>query len=192
MKSFKLILLASALGLAALSTAQAADISTPQPEAPIVDTPEEYAALGWYLRGDIGWSFLEWSGGEDDSALTAGGGVGYKFNDNMRTDLRVDWAGDYNIGGGDDQSVTTVLGNMYFDWANESAFTPYVGAGAGYGWVNSDQDDDDGFAYALMAGVSVNLSENVAIDTGYRFRDVVVEGSDPYEHQITTGIRFGF
>lgn len=191
MKSFKLALLASALSLAGMAAAQAADISEP---VPVPETPQEYAAMGWYLRGDIGWSFLEWSGGDDDSALVVGGGVGYRWSENMRSDLRVDWAGDYDTGDNGDLNTTTVLGNLYFDWANESAFTPYLGAGVGYGWVNAsgDGDDDDGFAYALMAGVSVKLADTISLDTGYRFRDVLISGPDPYEHQIMTGLRFEF
>ena len=90
--------------------------------------------MGFYLRGDLGWSFLDW--GDDDSAFAVGGGVGYQFNDYLRSDLRVDWSGDYDIGDGADASLTTVLGNIYFDWANDSIFTPYVGAGAGYGWAS--------------------------------------------------------
>jgi opacity protein-like surface antigen len=111
----------------------------------------------------------------------------------MRADLRLDWAGDYDVAPGADLSVSSVLGNLYFDWVNNSSFTPYVGAGLGYGWTNaSPGNDKDGFAYGLMAGVTVDLTDNIAIDTEYRFRDVMVSGSDPYEHQIMTGLRFEF
>ncbi len=99
--------------------------------------------MGFYLRGDLGWSFLEWSGGDDDSAVSLGGGVGYQFNDNMRADVTVDWAGEYDVAPGADMSTTTVLGNLYFDWANDSAFTPYVGAGLGYGWVDDTPSGND-------------------------------------------------
>ena len=78
---------------------------------------EEYQEMGFYLRGDIGWSFLDW--GEDDNALTVGGGVGYQFNDYLRSDVRVDWSGDYDVGADADLNMTTVLGNLYFDFPNE-------------------------------------------------------------------------
>ena len=129
MKAFKISLLASLLLLPVAVSAQAADL---QPEV----TAAESEAIGFYLRGDLGWSFLEWSGGSDDSAVSFGGGVGYQFNPNMRADVTADWAGDYGVAPGADMSTTTVLGNLYFDWANDSAFTPYVGAGLGYGWVD--------------------------------------------------------
>ena len=94
-------------------------------------TPEAVVtASGFYLRGDGGWSWL--STDEDDNSVgVLGGGVGYQFNDNLRTDIRGDWAGI----GNDDTSFTTVLGNVYFDIPTETIMTPYLGAGLGYGWA---------------------------------------------------------
>ncbi len=184
MKVFKISLLASLLLLPVAVSAQAADLDPAAPES---------EAMGLYLRGDLGWSFLEWSGGSDDSALMLGGGVGYQFNDNMRADVTLDWAGDYDVAPGADMSTMTVLGNLYFDWANDSAFTPYVGAGLGYGWVNdTPTGDKSGIAYGLTAGVAMTLTDSVDIDVGYRFRDTLVSGSDPQEHVISTGVRFSF
>ena len=186
MKVFKISLLASLLSLPVAVSAQAADL---QPEV----TAAESEAMGFYLRGDLGWSFLEWSGGSDDSAVSFGGGVGYQFNPNMRADVTADWAGDYGVAPGADMSTTTVLGNLYFDWANDSAFTPYVGAGLGYGWIDdTPSGSDSGIAYGLAAGVSMGLTDNIDLDVGYRFRDVMISGSDPQEHQISAGVRFNF
>ena len=185
MRAYKKIILAGAfLGLAG-SVAQAADID------PVIPS-DTYQNMGFYLRADVGWSFLEWSEG-DDSNWAAGVGAGYRFNDNLRVDGRVDYAGEYHVAPGANMSVTTALANAYFDIPTGTAFTPYLGAGAGYGWGTVDGGDDkDGFAYALMAGVGVNLSDNVALDVGYRFREIMASGADPMEHQILTGIRFGF
>ena len=189
MQVFKIVLLASLAVLPFSAIAQAADPAPDFTPAPVEDSE----AMGFYLRSDLGWSFLEWSGGDDDSALVLGGGVGYQFNDNMRADVTVDWAGEYDVAPGADMSTTTVLGNLYFDWANDSAFTPYVGAGVGYGWVDdTPSGSDDGFAYGLAAGVSMGLFDKVDLDVGYRFRDVMISGSDPQEHQISAGIRFNF
>ncbi len=69
---------------------------------------DDTEVTSFYLRGDLGWSFLEWSGGDDDSAVSLGGGVGYQFNENMRADITADWAGDYNVAPGADMSTTTV------------------------------------------------------------------------------------
>jgi len=188
MKVFKLVLLVGFAALPFAAAAQAADLG-PAPEVAV----EDNEVTGLYLRGDIGWSFLEWSGGSDDSALVLGGGVGYQFNDNMRADLTADWAGNYDVAPGADMSTTTVLGNLYFDWANDSAFTPYVGAGIGYGWVDdAPSGNDSGIAYGLAAGVSMGLTDNIDLDVGYRFRDVMISGSDPMDHQVSAGIRFNF
>lgn len=184
MTVFKISLLAGAMLASAGFAAQAAE-----PDVPAGD----YQAMGFYLRGDLGWSFLDWSGGSNDDAFALGAGAGYRFYDNLRADLRLDWAGDYDVAPGADLSVSSVLGNLYFDVANDSSFTPYVGAGLGYGWTNlSPGTDRDGVAYALMAGVTVDLTDNIVLDAGYRFRDVMVSGSDPYEHQFLTGLRFEF
>ena len=186
MKAFKISLLVSLLLLPAAVSAQAADLDPATPQS-------EGEAVGLYLRGDLGWSFLEWSGGDDDSALAAGGGVGYRFNDNRRADVTLDWAGDYNVAPGADMSTTTVLGNLYFDWANDSAFTPYVGAGLGYGWVNdTPSGDESGIAYGLATGVAMKLTDSVDLDVGYRFRDTMISGSDPQEHIVSAGVRFNF
>jgi opacity protein-like surface antigen len=156
---------------------------------PVVETPFP----SWYVRGDIGWSFLEWSGGDDDSAIALGAGIGYRFSEALRFDVRGDFAGDYDIGGGTDIDVWTVLANGYFDIPTGTMITPYLGAGIGYGWVNaSPGGDDDGLAFALMGGASIDLSQSTAIDIGYRFRDVLIDGPDTQEHQILAGIRFSF
>jgi hypothetical protein len=132
-KMIRIALLGSAMMLGFATASQAADPYTPPVAA---ETPQDYANMGWYLRGDIGWSFLRWSGGDDDSAVSLGGGVGYQFNDYLRSDLRVDWAGDYDIGGGADMNVTTILGNLYLDVPTGTMITPYVGGGVGYGWAS--------------------------------------------------------
>lgn len=189
MTTLKFALLGAAMmaGLGA-TAAKAADPYV-EPEV----TAQDYQNMGWYLRGDIGWSFLQWSGGRDDSAVTAGGGVGYQFNDHLRSDVRVDWSGNYNVAPGADLSMTTILGNGYFDFSNDSMFTPYLGVGAGYGWASVDGNKDkDGFTYALMAGVSVDLSERFALDAGYRYRQILSNGADPMDHSVLAGVRFKF
>ena len=154
---------------------------------------DSYAAMGWYLRGDVGWSWLTWSG-HDDSDIAVGGGVGYQYDDYLRSDLRVDWAGNYDKKhNNDDIGVTTVLGNLYFDIPTQTMVTPYVGAGGGYGWASIDHGNDkDGFAFALMAGASVNLADNLSLDVEYRFRDILSSGTNPTEHQLMTGLRYKF
>jgi opacity protein-like surface antigen len=190
MNIFKTVLLAGLVSLPLVSfsgvAARAADAD------PYV--PSEVAATsGFYLRGDAGASFLNWSGGTDDTSWVAGGGFGYRFNDYFRADLTGDWSGNYSIAPGAKLDTAIVLGNVYFDWKNDSMFTPYVGAGIGYGWASgAGFNDSEGIAAGLAAGVSVDMTTNLALDVGYRFRDIMISGDDPMEHQVTAGIRFKF
>jgi opacity protein-like surface antigen len=187
MKMWKILVVAGAMAAPLGSTAMAADLD---PETPLAADP---AMMGLYLRADAGWSFLEWGGGNDDDNFVLGGGLGYRWSDNVRMDATMDWSGDYTIGVGQEISTAVLLGNVYYDFANSSMFTPYVGVGAGYGWVEgAGVPDDDGFAFGAAAGFAVNLTDNIAVDTGYRFRDVMISGSDTQEHQLTTGLRFSF
>ncbi len=182
MRALKISLLAGALLMPV--SAYAADIDPVVPES---------EAMGLYLRADAGVSFLQWSGGDDDVGAVFGGGIGYRYNDNMRADITVDWAGKYDVAPGASMSTVTVLGNLYYDFANDSAFTPYIGAGAGYGWVhNTPTGNESGLAVNLTAGVAVDLTQNIALDVGYRFRDTFISGANPMEHQVTAGLRFSF
>src|SRR5438874_565277 len=78
MKSLKLALLATAMTMGVAAAAHAADATPPVEATP---TPEQYQAMGYYLRGDLGWSFLDW--GDSDNAIDVGGGVGYRYRELM-------------------------------------------------------------------------------------------------------------
>jgi opacity protein-like surface antigen len=190
MKSFKWAMLAGIMSFGLAAPAFAAD-PEPPPEEPVTDAG--YQAMGFYLRGDIGWSFLEWDGGDDDDALTIGAGIGYQATDYLRGDVRVDYSGEYEVAPGADMSTVTVLGNMYFDVKNSTMITPYVGAGIGWGWANeTPTGDENGLAFALMGGASVDLTEMVAFDLGYRFRDIMIDGDDVTDHSVLAGVRVKF
>jgi opacity protein-like surface antigen len=188
MSMFKTLLLAGVVALPMSMAARAADM------APDVPSDVETSATGLYVRGDIGWSFLEWSGGADDNAFVGGAGLGYQFDNNFRADLTADTTGKYQIAPGAEISTTAIMANAYYDWANDSMFTPYVGLGAGYGWVNGKgaAADKDGLAVGLNTGIAVDLNNNLAVDVGYRFRDIAVSGPDTMEHQATIGLRVKF
>ena len=145
-----------------------------------------------YFRGDIGWSFLDWNGGGDDDAPSAGAGVGYLWNDVLRSDVRFDWSGSYHTTISD-FAATTLLGNTYINIDLKlTPITPYTGAGVGWGWVDTDGGDDSGFTYSLMGGVVFGLSENLALDAGYRFREIELDGPDFTDHSISAGALFRF
>ena len=89
-------------------------------------------------------------------------------------------SGDYHIAPGAEISTTTVLGNGYLDWANDIDVHAlcrcwcrlWLGDGSG------GAADKDGLALGLAAGVAVDLTNNLAVDVGYRFRDIMISGPD--------------
>jgi opacity protein-like surface antigen len=144
----------------------ATDVS--EQDDPVIDS-------GLYLRGDVGAAWLE----AGDTLGAIGVGLGYRYNDNLRTDLRASRIG---IDGG--STLATILGNVYFDIPTGTVLTPYLGAGFGYGWATNI----DGVALSAMAGIDVGLSDNVTLDIGYRYSQVV----DEMSNEALLGIRFGF
>lgn len=103
----------SLLGAAALvllaGAAHSADVYQPEPLPSLMDAPEitVQEASGWYLRGDVGYSFNKSRGVEyfqgsnallsdfDTASLKdsflVGGGVGYQINNYLRTDVTFDY-----------------------------------------------------------------------------------------------------
>jgi len=102
---------------------------------------------------------------------------------------------------GDDEAelnATSFMANAYVDLGTFARFTPYVGAGAGLtlaswnslqGTLNCvpgavacsalpiTETSNDGisswrFTYALMAGVAYDISDNLKVDLGYKYRHV--------------------
>ena len=167
------------LGLMASLTSTAALAADAYAPEPVV------TASSFYLRGDMGWSWLN-TENNADSVFLLGGGVGYKFNENLRTDARIDYAGI----GNDHHDFGSVLGNVYFDIPTQTVVTPYVGAGIGYGWSDDRGDEESGVTFALMAGVEVNITDNLSADVGYRYRQII--SSETYANEALVGLRYGF
>jgi len=235
-KITRLALAASALTMISVSVAAAADLGSaviapePVPEPPV-------SAGGWYLRGDISYDFntsarvtLSTTSSSStafdsdfDDTWNIGAGIGYEFSDWFRADVTADFRfpADWN-GVSTSLSMSTVMLNGYASMGNFSGFSPYIGAGIGAAYLNWDTFDfpdllqvtgpaavnnDWRFAYALMAGVSFDLTEKLAIDTGYRYTSVndgqlidpgfiVFPGTASYSdleiHEFRVGMRYSF
>jgi len=230
----RLALAASALTMISVSVAAAADLGPVviQPEA----VPEPPVLMGgWYLRGDISYEFKTKArvylsttssssssfDADFDDTWNIGAGIGYIFNEWFRTDITADYRfpADWGLAL-TSLSVSTILLNGYATLGGYSGISPYVGAGVGAAYVNWDTIDFPGFglgpavvednwrfAYALMAGVSFDLTDNLALDTGYRFVSVndgqligpgfivfpgVADYSDLYIHEFRIGMRYTF
>lgn len=163
---------------------------------------------GWYLRGDIGGRFamapsMTDTGGP--TALTApsgafgasiSAGYGYQFSDAFRGELAIDYGTPLGLTGTlvcdttdscvhtMNASTASLMANFYMDFANNSGFMPYVGAGVGVSMVttaptsvNVTEGDPAvsyagatqyNLAWALMAGVGWDISPNTVLDLGFR------------------------
>ena len=111
--------------------------------------------------------------------------------------------------------VKALMLNGYYDIPTGTAFTPYVGAGVGVARLKTtvkDQDDEGAFkdklsatnlAYQLGAGVAYELTENWALDLGYRYADYgsykkAFDGDDykskfsVQSHNVYFGARYTF
>jgi opacity protein-like surface antigen len=141
------------------------------------------------------------------------------------TNCRFDYNGDY--------FAANVLANAYVDLGTVAGITPYLGVGAGATYVKwSDVsvqpvcvdgggacagatnaaigltgEDSWRFTYALMAGASIDLTNRIKLDFGYRFSDTAggkafsgsglgptvdsVQGRDDgfQKHEIRVGLR---
>ncbi|MDR1777312.1 MAG: acyloxyacyl hydrolase [Desulfovibrio sp.] len=180
-------------------------------------------------------SYLQGSGLDSYSQFTLGGGLaaGYDFWPQQMVPLRVE--AEFALRGNSEKSWSnsdaayvpsikgvwnnsTLLANLYWDFHNNTAFTPYVGAGLGlaFNYTGYDAVEHDGtrhsmddrftnFAWNLGAGVAFNFNENFAVDLGYRFMHLgynevstTVRGhkieisNDPYNNEFMLGLRFMF
>ncbi|MFJ5487325.1 outer membrane protein [Hansschlegelia beijingensis] len=148
------------------------------------------------------------SGEKMGDAVVFGGGVGYRFNEWFRTDVTADYETRSRFrgrlfcpgpcGGSGTSRETmkidafTIFANAYFDAGTYYGFTPYVGGGIGAAYLDvhnyrsnsagNPSYSGDGkwnFAWNLTAGVGYEVSENLIIDTNYRFVDLGEARSKP-------------
>ncbi|WP_245409804.1 outer membrane protein [Pararhizobium haloflavum] len=159
-----------------------------------------------------------------DSDISAGGGVGYQFSDFFRADVTAEYSegeGAINFPGiasDADFDAITLMANAYVDLGTVAGFTPYIGAGIGstrvdWGPLRADTipsstpievkgDAEWRLTYALMAGVSYDITKSLKLDVGYRYLDVA-DGSlfndalygsgedDGFsKHEIRAGVRY--
>ena len=109
-------------------------------------------------------------------------------------------------------SIKTLMINGLYNLENSSSFTPYAGIGLGLGFVelsneqsfhhNTHNNTDTNFAFQLLAGVEVELSENFALISGYRYLnagevtqtylDVESVSLDMNSHNFETSIKYSF
>lgn len=113
---------------------------------------------------------------------------------------------------------STLFANLFWDFHNDSNFTPYIGGGLGmaFNYTGYDlttkngehysmDDRQTNFAWNVGAGVSYNFNEMFAFDASYRFVGLgynEVSGTwggktyeidnEPYNNEFMVGLRFTF
>lgn len=221
----------AALGVALLSgtSAMAADLVVNEPVADVAVPNGFYATFfagGSFASGettfqpDVGPGIVFDT--DLDGGFIVGGAIGTTLHQNLRGEIEFSYiqADVGSILNGipvpDGVSVTStgynLLANLWYDFSNDSGFTPYVGAGVGYGHtvVSGDLPADitaSGLLYQLGAGVKFDVAENIALDLGYRYRvlsdaDTESDGmappaggsvtTDAVNHIVQAGVTFGF
>lgn len=154
------------------------------------------------------------------------GGIGYAFANGLRIEGEVSHrenglkAGPLVDPGGKIRA-TSLMANVYYDFGGrESMLNPYLGAGVGAAFsklkANNSQafiplsidKNATSFAYQLMAGLGIGVSDNIDLDVGYRyFKATSINGharaqiqigqgipfeADYQQHAATAGLRFRF
>jgi opacity protein-like surface antigen len=175
-----------------------------------------YATEGWYGRADVGYTVdgeIEFGGAaydfEDD--WTQHLGLGYAFQNGFRFEGELahrynDFGENEGLTDGNVHAWSGML-NGYYDFNRGGSVQPYIGLGVGAARLNvsaaggfgSFQGQDTVLAYQGMVGVAFDLTEQLALDVGYRYfvaDDADFDGVNPnltattfdaeYEHQAVT------
>jgi opacity protein-like surface antigen len=169
--------------------------------------------------GAIPYSFLS------ETGYLLGGAIGLQVSDHLRAEIEVS----HGVNPGEGYiffanavkpatgtfSTTYLLANIWLDIPTDTSFTPYVGGGLGAGWASGDLTfNSNGFGYAdnvsgaalayqVGVGVKLNVSENVSLDVGYRFKGIgstdfgdrhggVYYGGKMASHIVQVGLTYKF
>ncbi|WP_447495514.1 outer membrane protein [Escherichia coli] len=105
-------------------------------------------------------------------------------------------------------SVNSLMLNAYYDFRNDSAFTPWVSAGIGYARIHQESTGSgswdygygervrysisrsgsaDNFAWSIGAGVRYDVTPDIALDLSYRYLDA---GKSSLYYKDTEGDKY--
>ena len=169
-------------------------------------------------------------GNKWDSSFGGSLAVGYDFSKKLNVPIRTEleyaaftkaeaegtdqpWRDKYK----QSNNIQTLLVNLYYDINTGTKFTPYVGAGMGAGFIRTKGNADwatgigsktvTNFAWNIGLGLGYQITNNIALDMGYRFADLGkvqtnwnndyaypwrLEIKRIYQHQFSMGARFTF
>jgi outer membrane autotransporter protein len=139
----------------------------------------------------------------------------------LRGNSEKNWSGDSNAQLSEVKGTwnnSTLFANLFWDFHNDTPFTPYVGAGLGaaFKYIGYEFTTNTGdkfsahdrftdFAWNVGAGVAYNLNEQFTVDAAYRFVNMGYDevkarssnvpykvGNSPYNNEFMLGLRFAF
>lgn len=180
----------------------------------LVCSTNSAAQEGAYIAAKAGTSFMSFDSGkwtsellgnvthqyhrsDEDTVFAVGGAIGYDFTCPVRAELEYMFRPDFQF----EQTPTrdgryditqklnihTLLLNLFYDFENSSAFTPFILAGGGIAILDGDNTVEniagpfnyDGtavtrthFAWNIGGGITYSLSENIALDLTARYLDL--------------------
>lgn len=136
------------------------------------------------------------------TAALVEGGVGYRFNSHLRSDVTMGYRSGFAFksnsytDSGNAESLTTdkanidslaLMANVYYDIAKWNRFTPYIGGGLGFAYNEtspttlyasggsvgqSRSATNTDLAWQLSLGTSIDIFKNVSAQVGYRYIDL--------------------
>jgi OOP family OmpA-OmpF porin len=181
-----------------------------------------HATEGWYGRADVGYSLESTVDGSVDGETFSGDlendwmgalGLGYAFQNGFRAEGELgfrynDWEGEIDGQSGYEGWTRSwsAMANLFYDFNRDGAVQPYLGLGVGAARVGAGldglgSDQDTVLAYQGLAGIGFTLTEQLALDVGYRYfvaPELEYEAAGvpidvDYEHQaVTVGLRYQF
>lgn len=162
-----------------------------------------FAAEGMYLRADLGMAKPTFK--KKGSTQTVDSkfkpmynvGVGYKFNDNFRSDVNLQLSNSKSSFVKGKSTVGVV--NSYYDFKNDSIFTPYVTAGVGIAKHTSKTSTSKlksptNFAWNAGLGSKINMTSNIDLDVSYKYASLgkilKTAKTKAHAHQVAAGVIF--
>lgn len=145
-----------------------------------------YSAVG----GDLNYQYDR---SVDDNVYGGGLGIGYDFSNNLRAEVEYFYRSkfEYDKRTNDnvadarwDITVQTLLAQLFYDFNNSTALTPYVFAGAGFAfhkaevnaqmvvvpfWTYYGSNGSTEFAWDVGVGTSYAVTEHIDLDFMYRY-----------------------
>ena len=158
-----------------------------------------------YIKVDYGIPYYDkLSSDYENSRLKKGQfygiGIGYKFNNKVRSDVTLFKLNDAKFSYKSDLyesnfnvNSTIIMGNLYYDFLDNKTFSIYTGLGAGFSkntasmYLNdmmghssatpiyqryNHKNTNDSFAYSFTIGTSMKVTNSSFIDLGYKYYDL--------------------